>query len=72
MSRLTEKFGKFEKIVARIELLTEEVVKNPMNQILKKQLKRAEDGLYKMIEKEQKEIDRMLESLNEVEEEWEE
>ncbi len=65
------KFSKFDKIVGRIEFLTEEVVRNPQNEKLKKQLKKAENGLYNMIEKEQKEIDRLLESLNE-EPEWEE
>jgi hypothetical protein len=47
-------------------------VKNQFDQDLKKQLKKAEEGLYRMIEKEQKSIDRLLASLNQEEEEWEE
>jgi hypothetical protein len=70
---MREKFGKFNHIVQRIEMLTEQVVKKPHDQKLKRALKKAEDGLYNMIEKEQKEIDRMLESLNENEDLlWEE
>jgi hypothetical protein len=72
MSSIGGKFGKFDKIVQRIEFLTEEVVKNQFDQDLKKQLKKAEEGLYRMIEKEQKSIDRLLASLNQEEEEWEE
>jgi hypothetical protein len=70
---MSEKFGKFNHLVQRIEMLTEQVVKKPHDQKLKRALKKAEDGLYNMIEKEQKEIDRMLENLNfNEDEQWEE
>jgi len=68
-----KKFGKYTKIVERIEFLTEAVVKNPNNNHLKKELKKAEDGLCNMIQREQKEIDKLVESLTEDhEEEWDE
>ncbi|HXA01896.1 MAG TPA: hypothetical protein VNW99_07910 [Cytophagaceae bacterium] len=71
MNRFAEKFEKFDRIVRKIEFLTDQVVGNPLSEELKKKLKKAEERLYIMIEKEEKEIDRLLESLNE-EPEWEE
>ena len=71
MKNFGKELSKFDKVVARIEYLTEEVIKKPNNEKVKKDLKKAEDGLYRMIQEEEKQIDQLLESFNQ-QEEWEE
>jgi hypothetical protein len=70
MKGYREKFNKYEKIVARIEQLTEGELKNPQDEKLKKVLKKAEDGLCNLIKREEKQIEKLLESLND-QHEWE-
>ena len=65
------KYSKFDSIVARINYLTEEVIKKPQSESLKKQLRDAEEGLCNLIQQEEKEVNKLLNSLNE-EQEWEE
>lgn len=65
------KFSKFDKIVARINFLTEEVVKKPQSESLKKQLREAEEELCTLIQQEEHEVTKLVNSLND-EEEWEE
>lgn len=66
-----EKLARYDALLEKINFLTEEIVKNPLDRALKKELKRAEDELCKKIQEDQKEIDKLIESFNQSEE-WEE
>ena len=54
---------KYSKIISKIEDLTEAVIKSPASEELKRELKKAEDCLCRMIQKEEKEIDKLLNTL---------
>ena len=66
-----DKFNKFHKIIDRIEMLTELIKKEPEDRTHKRKLKKAEDGLARIIKEQEKEIERYLKTLND-EESWEE
>lgn len=66
-------FDKYSKIISKIEKLTEEVIKNPASEKIKKKLRKAEDKLCRMIQSEEKEIEKLIESINDnIEDEWDE
>jgi hypothetical protein len=71
MKNFGGKYSKFDKIVARINYLTEEVVKKPQSESLKKQLRDAEEELCNLIQQEEHEVNKLVSALNE-EPEWEE
>lgn len=65
--------GKISRIITKIEELTEELNKNPKDEMIREELKKAEDKLCTLIKENEKEIDELLTIFNETDApEWDE